>query len=201
MDERLNALFRDEVKKAVEEQTKIIKGEYNELLKKAKEEYKNEILNHKNNTKDATKKIIDDLKEEHQKQRSLLQDEIRKLKEEQREVSKTSKADLVEAKNVFTEKARSIHGSYSDYLRVVSVNYSIPYSVLLRDAPVEEDNTCRGLKKNMSRCNLKARCDGYCKHHHSQLVRKHTIEFIDEISSTTSGEVENKGPIDFNSVL
>jgi|DEB0MinimDraft_4_1074332.scaffolds.fasta_scaffold01870_2 hypothetical protein len=201
MDERLNALFRDEVKKAVEEQTKIIKGEYNELLKKAKEEYKNEILNHKNNTKDATKKIIDDLKEEHQKQRSLLQDEIRKLKEEQREVSKTSKADLVEAKNVFTEKARSIHGSYSDYLRVVSVNYSIPYSVLLRDAPVEEDNTCRGLKKNMSRCNLKARCDGYCKHHHSQLVRKHTIEFIDEISSTTSGEVENKGLIDFNSVL
>jgi gas vesicle protein len=201
MDERLNALFRDEVKKAVEEQTKIIKGEYNELLKKAKEEYKNEILNHKNNTKDATKKIIDDLKEEHQKQRSLLQDEIRKLKEEQREVSKTSKADLVEAKNVFTEKARSIHGSYSDYLRVVSVNYSIPYSVLLRDAPVEEDNICRGLKKNLSRCNLKARCDGYCKHHHSQLVRKHTIEFIDEISSTTSGEVENKGLIDFNSVL
>ena len=201
MDERLNALFRDEVKKAVEEQTKIIKGEYNELLKKAKEEYKNEILNHKNNTKDATKKIIDDLKEEHQKQRSLLQDEIRKLKEEQREVSKTSKAELVEAKNVFTEKARSIHGSYSDYLRVVSVNYSIPYSVLLRDAPVEEDNICRGLKKNMSRCNLKARCDGYCKHHHSQLVRKHTIEFIDEISSTTSGEVENKGLIDFNSVL
>jgi gas vesicle protein len=201
MDERLNALFRDEVKKAVEEQTKIIKGEYNELLKKAKEEYKDEVLNHKNNTKDATKKIIDDLKEEHQKQRSLLQDEIRKLKEEQREVSKTSKADLVEAKNVFTEKARSIHGSYSDYLRVVSVNYSIPYSVLLRDAPVEEDNTCRGLKKNMSRCNLKARCDGYCKHHHSQLVRKHTIEFIDEISSTTSGEVENKGLIDFNSVL
>lgn len=201
MDERLNALFRDEVKKAVEEQTKIIKGEYNELLKKAKEEYKDEVLNHKNNTKDATKKIIDDLKEEHQKQRSLLQDEIRKLKEEQREVSKTSKADLVEAKNVFTEKARSIHGSYSDYLRVVSVNYSIPYSVLLRDAPVEEDNTCRGLKKNMSRCNLKAKCDGYCKHHHSQLVRKHTIEFIDEISSTTSGEVENKGLIDFNSVL
>jgi len=201
MDERLNALFRDEVKKAVEEQTKIIKGEYNELLKKAKEEYKDEVLNHKNNTKDATKKIIDDLKEEHQKQRSLLQDEIRKLKEEQREVSKTSKADLVEAKNVFTEKARSIHGSYSDYLRVVSVNYSIPYSVLLRDAPVEEDNICRGLKKNMSRCNLKARCDGYCKHHHSQLVRKHTIEFIDEISSTTSGEVENKGLIDFNSVL
>jgi gas vesicle protein len=201
MDERLNALFRDEVKKAVEEQTKIIKGEYNELLKKAKEEYKDEVLNHKNNTKDATKKIIDDLKEEHQKQRSLLQDEIRKLKEEQREVSKTSKAELVEAKNVFTEKARSIHGSYSDYLRVVSVNYSIPYSVLLRDAPVEEDNTCRGLKKNMSRCNLKARCDGYCKHHHSQLVRKHTIEFIDEISSTTSGEVENKGLIDFNSVL
>lgn len=201
MDERLNALFRDEVKKAVEEQSKIIKGEYNELLKKAKEEYKDEVLNHKNNTKDATKKIIDDLKEEHQKQRSLLQDEIRKLKEEQREVSKTSKADLVEAKNVFTEKARSIHGSYSDYLRVVSVNYSIPYSVLLRDAPVEEDNTCRGLKKNMSRCNLKARCDGYCKHHHSQLVRKHTIEFIDEISSTTSGEVENKGLIDFNSVL
>lgn len=201
MDERLNALFRDEVKKAVEEQTKIIKGEYNELLKKAKEEYKDEVLNHKNNTKDATKKIIDDLKEEHQKQRSLLQDEIRKLKEEQREVSKTSKADLVEAKNVFTEKARSIHGSYSDYLRVVSVNYSIPYSVLLRDAPVEEDNTCRGLKKNMSRCNLRARCDGYCKHHHSQLVRKHTIEFIDEISSTTSGEVENKGLIDFNSVL
>ena len=201
MDERLNALFRDEVKKAVEEQTKIIKGEYNELLKKAKEEYKNEILNHKNNTKDATKKIIDDLKEEHQKQRSLLQDEIRKLKEEQREVLKTSKAELVEAKNVFTEKARSIHGSYSDYLRVVSVNYSIPYSVLLRDAPVEEDNICRGLKKNMSRCNLKARCDGYCKHHHSQLVRKHTIEFIDEISSTTSGEVENKGLIDFNSVL
>ena len=201
MDERLNALFRDEVKKAVEEQTKIIKGEYNELLKKAKEEYKDEVLNHKNNTKDATKKIIDDLKEEHQKQRSLLQDEIRKLKEEQREVLKTSKAELVEAKNVFTEKARSIHGSYSDYLRVVSVNYSIPYSVLLRDAPVEEDNTCRGLKKNMSRCNLKARCDGYCKHHHSQLVRKHTIEFIDEISSTTSGEVENKGLIDFNSVL
>jgi gas vesicle protein len=201
MDERLNALFRDEVKKAVEEQTKIIKGEYNELLKKAKEEYKDEVLNHKNNTKDATKKIIDDLKEEHQKQRSLLQDEIRKLKEEQREVSKTSKAELVEAKNVFTEKARSIHGSYSDYLRVVSVNYSIPYSVLLRDAPVEEDNICRGLKKNMSRCNLKARCDGYCKHHHSQLVRKHTIEFIDEISSTTSGEVENKGLIDFNSVL
>lgn len=201
MDERLNALFRDEVKKAVEEQSKIIKGEYNELLKKAKEEYKDEVLNHKNNTKDATKKIIDDLKEEHQKQRSLLQDEIRKLKEEQREVSKTSKADLVEAKNVFTEKARSIHGSYSDYLRVVSVNYSIPYNVLLRDAPVEEDNTCRGLKKNMSRCNLKARCDGYCKHHHSQLVRKHTIEFIDEISSTTSGEVENKGLIDFNSVL
>lgn len=201
MDERLNALFRDEVKKAVEEQTKIIKGEYNELLKKAKEEYKDEVLNHKNNTKDATKKIIDDLKEEHQKQRSLLQDEIRKLKEEQREVSKTSKADLVEAKNVFTEKARSIHGSYSDYLRVVSVNYSIPYNVLLRDAPVEEDNICRGLKKNMSRCNLKARCDGYCKHHHSQLVRKHTIEFIDEISSTTSGEVENKGLIDFNSVL
>ena len=201
MDERLNALFRDEVKKAIEEQTKIIKGEYNELLKKAKEEYKDEVLNHKNNTKDATKKIIDDLKEEHQKQRSLLQDEIRKLKEEQREVSKTSKAELVEAKNVFTEKARSIHGSYSDYLRVVSVNYSIPYSVLLRDAPVEEDNICRGLKKNMSRCNLKARCDGYCKHHHSQLVRKHTIEFIDEISSTTSGEVENKGLIDFNSVL
>lgn len=201
MDERLNALFCDEVKKAVEEQSKIIKGEYNELLKKAKEEYKDEVLNHKNNTKDATKKIIDDLKEEHQKQRSLLQDEIRKLKEEQREVSKTSKADLVEAKNVFTEKARSIHGSYSDYLRVVSVNYSIPYSVLLRDAPVEEDNICRGLKKNMSRCNLKARCDGYCKHHHSQLVRKHTIEFIDEISSTTSGEVENKGLIDFNSVL
>lgn len=201
MDERLNALFRDEVKKAVEEQTKIIKGEYNELLKKAKEEYKDEVLNHKNNTKDATKKIIDDLKEEHQKQRSLLQDEIRKLKEEQREVSKTSKADLVEAKNMFTEKARSIHGSYSDYLRVVSVNYSIPYSVLLRDAPVEEDNICRGLKKNMSRCNLKAKCDGYCKHHHSQLVRKHTIEFIDEISSTTSGEVENKGLIDFNSVL
>lgn len=201
MDERLNALFRDEVKKAVEEQSKIIKGEYNELLKKAKEEYKDEVLNHKNNTKDATKKIIDDLKEEHQKQRSLLQDEIRKLKEEQREVSKTSKADLVEAKNVFTEKARSIHGSYSDYLRVVSVNYSIPYNVLLRDAPVEEDNICRGLKKNMSRCNLKARCDGYCKHHHSQLVRKHTIEFIDEISSTTSGEVENKGLIDFNSVL
>lgn len=201
MDERLNALFRDEVKKAVEEQTKIIKGEYNELLKKAKEEYKDEVLNHKNNTKDATKKIIDDLKEEHQKQRSLLQDEIRKLREEQREVSKTSKAELVEAKNVFTEKARSIHGSYSDYLRVVSVNYSIPYSVLLRDAPVEEDNICRGLKKNMSRCNLKARCDGYCKHHHSQLVRKHTIEFIDEISSTTSGEVENKGLIDFNSVL
>jgi gas vesicle protein len=201
MDERLNALFRDEVKKAVEEQTKIIKGEYNELLKKAKEEYKDEVLNHKNNTKDATKKIIDDLKEEHQKQRSLLQDEIRKLKEEQREVLKTSKAELVEAKNVFTEKARSIHGSYSDYLRVVSVNYSIPYSVLLRDAPVEEDNICRGLKKNMSRCNLKARCDGYCKHHHSQLVRKHTIEFIDEISSTTSGEVENKGLIDFNSVL
>jgi gas vesicle protein len=201
MDERLNALFRDEVKKAVEEQTKIIKGEYNELLKKAKEEYKDEVLNHKNNTKDATKKIIDDLKEEHQKQRSLLQDEIRKLKEEQREVSKTSKADLVEAKNVFTEKARSIHGSYSDYLRVVSVNYSIPYNVLLRDAPVEEDNICRGLKKNMSRCNLRARCDGYCKHHHSQLVRKHTIEFIDEISSTTSGEVENKGLIDFNSVL
>lgn len=201
MDERLNALFRDEVKKAVEEQTKIIKGEYNELLKRAKEEYKDEVLNHKNNTKDATKKIIDDLKEEHQKQRSLLQDEIRKLKEEQREVSKTSKAELVEAKNVFTEKARSIHGSYSDYLRVVSVNYSIPYSVLLRDAPVEEDNICRGLKKNMSRCNLKASCDGYCKHHHSQLVRKHTIEFIDEISSTTSGEVENKGLIDFNSVL
>lgn len=201
MDERLNALFRDEVKKAVEEQTKIIKGEYNELLKKAKEEYKDEVLNHKNNTKDATKKIIDDLKEEHQKQRSLLQDEIRKLKEEQREALKTSKAELVEARNVFTEKARSIHSSYSDYLRVVSVNYSIPYNVLIRDAPVEEDNICRGLKKNMSRCNLKARCDGYCKHHHSQLVRKHTIEFIDEISSTTSGEVENKGLIDFNSVL
>jgi hypothetical protein len=201
MDERLNALFRDEVKKAVEEQTKIIKCEYNELLKKAKEEYKEEVLNHKNNTKDVTKKIIDDLKEEHQKQKSLLQDEIRKLKEEQREALKTSKADLVEARNVFMEKARSIHGSYSDYLRVVSVNYSIPYSVLLRDAPIEEDNTCRGLKKNMSRCNLKARCDGYCKHHHSQLVRKHTIEFIDEISSTTSGEVENKGLIDFNSVL
>lgn len=201
MDERLIALFRDEVKKAVEEQTKIIKGEYNELLKKAKEEYKDEVLNHKNNTKDATKKIIDDLKEEHQKQRSLLQDEIRKLREEQREALKTSKADLVEARNVFTEKARSIHSSYSDYLRVVSVNYSIPYNVLIRDAPAEEDNTCRGLKKNMSRCNLKASCDGYCKHHHSQLVRKHTIEFIDEISSTTSREVENKGLIDFNSVL
>ena len=201
MDERLNALFRDEVKKAVDEQTKIIKGEYNELLKKAKEEFKDEILTHKSNTKDVTKKIIDDLREEHQKQKSLFQDEVRRLKEEHRQALKVSKSELLEARDAFTEKARSIHSSYSDYLRVVSVNYSIPYSVLLRDAPVEEDNTCRGLKKNMSRCNLKARCDGYCKHHHSQLVRKHTIEFVDEASSVTPGEVDNKRLIDFNSVL
>jgi hypothetical protein len=201
MDERLNALFRDEVKKAVEEQTKIIRGEHNECLKKAKEEYKDEVLNHKNNTKDATKKIIDDLKEEHKKQMAILQDETRKMREDHRSALKTSKTELIEIREKFDDKARLIHGAYSDYLRVLSVNYSIPYKILLRDAPVEEDNTCRGLKKNMSRCNLKAKCDGYCKHHHNQFTKKHTIEFIDEASSVASMDVENKRLIDFNSVL
>lgn len=201
MDERLNTLFCEEVKKAVEEQTKLIKGEYKILLKEAKEDYKEQVLNHKNATVDASKKIINDLKEEHKKQLAILQDETRKMREEHRSELKTSKTELVEIREKFDDKARLIHGAYSDYLRVLSVNYSIPYKILLRDAPIEEDNTCRGLKKNMSRCNLKAKCDGYCKHHHNQFTKKHTIEFIDEASSIASMDVENKRLIDFNSVL
>jgi len=199
--DKLIALFEVEITKRVAIESKIIKDEYISLLKKAKEEFREEVINHKSDNKDATKKIIDELKEEHQKQKSIHQNELRIIKEEQKQSMKNKKDEIVEERKQYIDKARSIHSSYSDYLQVIASNYAIPYKFLLRDAPLEDDNVCRGLKKNMSRCNLGAKYDGYCKHHHSQLVRRHTIELIDDTSTIPTVELESKGLIDFNSVL
>ena len=199
--EKLSALFEEEVKKRVISETKTIKDEYAALLKKAKEEYREELIDHKKNNKDGLKKVYDEYREELQSNRAVLQNEIRQLKDEHRQALKKMKDDFVEAQLRYTERARNIHISYSDYLRVIALNYSIPYKILLRDAPQDDDNMCRGLKKNMSRCNLVAKYDGYCKHHHSQMVRKHTIEMVDDASSVASLDIENKRLIDFNSVI
>jgi len=86
--DKLIALFEVEITKRVAIESKIIKDEYISLLKKAKEEFREEVINHKSDNKDATKKIIDELKEEHQKQKSIHQNELRIIKEEQKQSMK-----------------------------------------------------------------------------------------------------------------
>lgn len=199
--DRLNMLFEDEVKKRVLIETKLIRDEFKILLKKAKEDYRDELINQQSEKKSIVHKINDEYREELQKQKALCHNELRLLKEEHRQALRKVKDELIEATNQYMEKSQTIHVSYSDYLRVISLNYSIPYKMLLRDAPCEDDHMCRGLKKNMSRCNLKAKCDGYCKHHLSQISRKHTIEMVDDTNSLVPLDMESKRLIDFNSVL
>jgi len=102
-----------------------------------------------------TKKIIDELKEEYQKQKSIHQNELRIIKEEQKQSVKNKKDEIVDERKQYNDKARSIHSSYSDYLQVIASNYAIPYKFLLRDAPLEMI-TFVGVLKDMSRCNLGA---------------------------------------------
>ena len=199
--EKLNALFDLEVAKRVSTETKMIREEYNIRLKKAKEVYQEDILEQKYNNKDVIKKIHDDLGEEYQKQKELYRDELRRIKDDQRKASKQAKDELIEVRNEYMNKAQSIHKSYSDYLRMISDDYHIPYKILVRNAPMEDDNICKGMKKGNIRCNLKGKYDGYCKHHHSQMTRKHTIELVDDVTSIASLDVESKRLIDFNSVL
>jgi hypothetical protein len=185
--EKLAALLEEEVKKRVASEKKRIREEYHEQFS----DYK----------RNGLKKLIDEHREETQTIKATFQNEFRQMKEDHRQALKKLKEEISEAKMEYSEKARNIHMSYSDYLRVIALNYSIPYKILLRDAPQDDDNTCRGLKKNMSRCNLVAKHDGFCKHHHSQMVRRHTIEMVDDTSSVASVDVESKRLIDFNSVL
>tara|TARA_R110000772_G_scaffold22942_1_gene61817 strand:- start:824 stop:1426 length:603 start_codon:yes stop_codon:yes gene_type:complete len=199
--EKLTTLFEAEVVKRVNIETKIIRDEYKTELKKAKELYQEELLGQKHSANDVTKKIHDDIREEHQKQKELYHDELRRIKDDQRKASKIVKDDLLEARNEYMNKAQKIHKSYSEYLRMIAVNYSIPYKILVRDAPAEDNNICRGMKKGNLRCNLNGKYDGYCKHHHSQMIRKHTIELVDDLTSIASLDSGSKRLIDFNSVL
>lgn len=200
--DKVLALFEEEVKKQMVVETRKIKEEFKELLRKVKEEHRENLLSNKQELKEANKKVNEDHKEELQKQRAVHNDELRRLKEEHKNEIKKMREEFVLAQNQNQETVRKLHIQYSDYLRVISLNYPhVPYKLLLRDAPNEEDNTCRGLKKNGTRCNLVGKYDGYCKHHHDQYRKRDTVEMIDDSSSVLSFTSESKGLIDFNSML
>tara|TARA_B100001939_G_scaffold81141_1_gene69063 strand:+ start:1018 stop:1623 length:606 start_codon:yes stop_codon:yes gene_type:complete len=195
-------LFDEEVKKQVAVEVKKIREELKENFKKVKEEYRESILSNKQDVKEAVRKVNEEYKEGLQKQRALHNDELRRLKDEHKNEIKQIRDEFVVAQNTNQEMIKKLHISYSDYLRVISMNYPhVPYKLLLRDAPNEEDNTCRGLKKNGTRCNLVGKYDGYCKHHHDQYRKRDTVEMIDDSSSVLSFGSESKGLIDFNSML
>ena len=195
-------LFDEEVKKQVAVEVKIIREEFKENLKKVKEEYRESILSNKQDVKEAVRKVNEEYKEGLQKQRAVHNDELRRLKDEHKNEIKQIRDEFVVAQNTNQEMIKKLHISYSDHLRVISLNYPhVPYKILLRDAPNEEDKTCRGLKKNGTRCNLIGKYDGYCKHHHDQYRKRDTVEMIDDSSSVLSFGSESKGLIDFNSML
>jgi len=200
--DKLQAIFEEEVKKRLLLETKKIREEFNEKLKKVKDEYKDYFLSNKQDVKDVIKKVNEEHREESQKQRSSHNDDARRIKDEHKVVIKQMREEFIGAQNQNQETIRKLHISYSDYLRVISINYPhVPYKLLLRDAPNEEDNTCRGLKKNGTRCNMIGKYNGYCKHHLNQFKKKDTVEMIDDSSSVLSFGSENKGLIDFNSML
>jgi len=200
--DKVLTLFEEEVKKQVAVEVKKIREELKENFKKVKEEYRESVLSNKQDVKEAVRKVNEEYKEGLQKQRAVHNDELRRLKDEHKNEIKQLRDEFAAAQNTNQELIKKLHTSYSDYLRVISMNYPhVPYKLLLRDAPNEEDNTCRGLKKNGTRCNLVGKYDGYCKHHHDQYRKRDTVEMIDDSSSVLSFGPESKGLIDFNSML
>lgn len=184
--ERLTAIFEDEVRKRVAEETKKIKEEYKELLKKVKDEYKEQL-----------KKIHLECKEELSKHKS----EVQQSKDDYRKGIKKNKEEFNEEirkyQDDYREKLRNYHVEYSVYLKQLSINYGIPYNILIRDAPDDKDVMCKGIRPNGTRCNMKGKHEGYCNFHKSQIPRSNVVEMVNEPIVMP----DRKGLIDFSTMM
>lgn len=184
--ERLNAIFEDEVKKRVAEETKRIKEEYKDLLKKAKEEFKEQL-----------KKIQIESKEELCKHKA----EVHQAKDDFKKGLKKNKDEYNEEirkyQDDYRERLRNYHTEYSVYLKQVSVNYGIPYNMLIRDAPDDKDVMCKGIRPNGTRCSMKGKHDGYCSFHKAQIPRSNVVEMVNEPIVMPP----QKGLIDFSTMM
>ena len=83
------------------------------------------------------------------------------------------------------EVERRVTETLSIYADIISKNYKIPLSLLLRDMPIQNANStlnlnsltfCIGFKKNKSRCTLHAKYEGYCMRHFAQHQQSQPIK-------------------------
>jgi hypothetical protein len=185
--ERLNAIFEDEVRKRVAIEAKKIKEEYKELLKKAKEEFKQQLL---------------ESKEGLSRQKSECHSELRVAKDEYKKGIKKNKEEynleIRKYQDDYREKIKKCHVDYSIYLKQVSENYGIPYRLLIRDAPNEDDIMCKGIRSNGTRCNVRAKKNGYCSFHQSQVSRSSIVEMVNDPPPPLP---ERKGLIDYSTMM
>jgi gas vesicle protein len=185
--ERLNTVFEDEVRKRVAIEAKKIKEEYKELLKKVKEEFKQQLS---------------ESKEGLSRQKSECHSELRAAKDEYKKGVKKNKEEynleIRKYQDDYREKIKKCHVDYSIYLKQVSENYGIPYRLLIRDAPNEDDIMCKGIRPNGTRCNVRAKKNGYCNFHQSQVSRSSIVEMVND---PTSSLPERKGLIDFSTMM
>lgn len=185
--ERLNTVFEDEVRKRVAIEAKKIKEEYKELLKKAKEEFKQQLL---------------DIKEGLARQKSECHSELKATKDEYKKSVKKNKEDynfeIRKYQDDYREKIKKCHIDYSIYLKKVSENYGIPYKLLIRDAPNEDDIMCKGIRPNGTRCNVRGKKNGYCSFHQAQVSRVNIVEMINDPAPPPP---ERKGLIDYSTMM
>lgn len=173
--ERLNAIFEDEVRKKVGIEAKKIKEQYKELLKKNKEEFKQQHVECQVDLKSAK----DEYKKGIKKNKEDYNFEIRKHQDDYR------------------EKIKKCHTDYAIYLKQISENYGIPYKLLIRDAPNEDNVMCKGVRPNGTRCTVRAKTNGYCSFHQAQVSRTNIVEMVNDPPQIS----ERKGLIDFSTMM